>query len=95
MSKPNVVKRMNNVIQSPEVKVIDLTGQTDMNDVSDYNKFKNLDSAHMTSALQADMKYFTKKGEEMNLKSVTNWLVVDFTSEQGRNIIRDALKQVV
>lgn len=97
MSKPNVVKRINDVIQSSEVKTIDLTGskQANKNNLEDYSAFKNLETEEMTSVVFGDMMYFTKKNEDLNLKPVTNWVVVDLANEHGRKLLNAALKQVV
>ncbi|XP_067039989.1 UDP-glucose:glycoprotein glucosyltransferase 1-like [Acropora muricata] len=96
MSQPNVVTRVNNLVQSLERPYIDLTGSgkiTDV-DINDAEAFSKLDSSEMISAVVKDLKYFTKQDEELSLKPITNWVIADLGIKEGRSLVRAALKHL-
>lgn len=97
MSKPNVVKRINQVIQANNLSVVDLTGpkQAGKINLNDCDNFDKLDAAQMVSGIEENMNYFTKTDDEMSLKPITNWVVMDIASEHGRKLLQGALQQMV
>ncbi|XP_020604845.1 UDP-glucose:glycoprotein glucosyltransferase 1-like isoform X2 [Orbicella faveolata] len=96
MSQPNVVPRVNSMIQSMERPYIDLTGSHRMPDVeiNDPEAFGTLDSSQMASVIVKDLKYFTKQGEELTLKPITNWVIADLANKEGRALVKAALQQM-
>ncbi|XP_068732744.1 UDP-glucose:glycoprotein glucosyltransferase 1-like [Montipora capricornis] len=96
MSQPNVVTRVNSIVQSLERPYIDLTGSKQIPDVdiNDSEAFAKLDSSQMISLIAKDLKYFTKEGEELSLKPVTNWVIADLANKEGRSLVKAALEQM-
>lgn len=96
MSQPNVVPRVNSMVQSMERPYIDLTASQQIPDVDINNPgtFAMLDSPQMVSTIAKNLKYFTKQGEELTLKPVTNWVVADLSMKEGRALVKAALKQM-
>ncbi|KAJ7328106.1 UDP-glucose:glycoprotein glucosyltransferase 1 [Desmophyllum pertusum] len=98
MSQPNVVARVNSMVQSMERPFMDLTGTHDMPGadvaMNDPETFAMLDSSQMASVIAKDLKYFTKQGEELSLKPVTNWVIADLANKEGRFLVKAALQQM-
>ncbi|XP_048588616.1 UDP-glucose:glycoprotein glucosyltransferase 1 isoform X2 [Nematostella vectensis] len=96
MTKPNVVKRLNDVIQASDRPIIDLVGGTLGDDVTldDNSKFGELGHAQMVTAVERGMKYFTRMGEDLSLKPLTSWIVADLASFDGRRLVKAAFEQM-
>ncbi|KAL9964464.1 hypothetical protein ACROYT_G028110 [Oculina patagonica] len=98
MSQPNVVPRVNSMVQSMDRPFIDLTGSHQMPgadvEINDPEAFSMLDSPQMTSVIVKDLKYFTKQGEELSLKPITNWVIADLAKKEGRALVKAALQQM-
>ncbi|KAG3274342.1 UDP-glucose glycoprotein glucosyltransferase 1, transcript variant X2 [Ictidomys tridecemlineatus] len=105
MNQPNVVPRINSRILTAEREYLDLTasiprtmlnrsGESDYQDnffVDDYARFSALDSQGKTAALANSMNYLTKKDDSF-IRPVTFWIVGDFDTPSGRQLLYDAIK---
>ncbi|XP_066202024.1 UDP-glucose:glycoprotein glucosyltransferase 1 isoform X1 [Saccopteryx leptura] len=98
MNQPNVVPRINSRILTPEREYLDLTATNNFF-VDDYARFATLDSQGKTAAIANSMKYLTKKGmsskeiyDDSFIRPVTFWIVGDFDSPSGRQLLYDAIK---
>uniref|UniRef100_K9J3X2 UDP-glucose ceramide glucosyltransferase-like 1 n=1 Tax=Desmodus rotundus TaxID=9430 RepID=K9J3X2_DESRO len=90
MNQPNVVPRINSRILTAEREYLDLT-VTNNFFVDDYARFTALDSQGKTAAIVNSMNYLTKKDDSF-IRPVTFWIVGDFDSPSGRQLLYDAIK---
>nr|XP_020023954.1 UDP-glucose:glycoprotein glucosyltransferase 1-like [Castor canadensis] len=90
MNQPNVVPRINSRILTAEREYLDLTANNNFF-VDDYARFSVLDSEGKTAALANSMSYLTKKDDSF-IRPVTFWIVGDFDSPSGRQLLYDAIK---
>uniref|UniRef100_A0A8C9US22 UDP-glucose:glycoprotein glucosyltransferase 1 n=1 Tax=Spermophilus dauricus TaxID=99837 RepID=A0A8C9US22_SPEDA len=98
MNQPNVVPRINSRILTAEREYLDLTASNNFF-VDDYARFSALDSQGKTAALANSMNYLTKKGmsskeiyDDSFIRPVTFWIVGDFDTPSGRQLLYDAIK---
>ncbi|XP_033087801.1 UDP-glucose:glycoprotein glucosyltransferase 1 isoform X1 [Trachypithecus francoisi] len=98
MNQPNVVPRINSRILTAERDYLDLTASNNFF-VDDYARFTILDSPGKTAAVANSMNYLTKKGmsskeiyDDSFIRPVTFWIVGDFDSPSGRQLLYDAIK---
>ncbi|XP_007461376.1 PREDICTED: UDP-glucose:glycoprotein glucosyltransferase 1 [Lipotes vexillifer] len=98
MNQPNVVPRINSRILTAEREYLDLTATNNFF-VDDYARFTILDSQGKTAAIANSMNYLTKKGmsskeiyDDSFIRPVTFWIVGDFDSPPGRQLLYDAIK---
>ncbi|KAM9085878.1 UDP-glucose:glycoprotein glucosyltransferase 1 isoform 3-T3 [Megaptera novaeangliae] len=98
MNQPNVVPRINSRILTAEREYLDLTATNNFF-VDDYARFTVLDSQGRTAAIANSMNYLTKKGmsskeiyDDSFIRPVTFWIVGDFDSPPGRQLLYDAIK---
>uniref|UniRef100_A0A8C0JT06 UDP-glucose ceramide glucosyltransferase-like 1 n=1 Tax=Canis lupus dingo TaxID=286419 RepID=A0A8C0JT06_CANLU len=98
MNQPNVVPRINSRILTSEREYLDLTATNNFF-VDDYARFSVLDSQGKTAAIANSMNYLTKKGmsskeiyDDSFIRPVTFWIVGDFDSPSGRQLLYDAIK---
>ncbi|KAF6116859.1 UDP-glucose glycoprotein glucosyltransferase 1 [Phyllostomus discolor] len=98
MNQPNVVPRINSRILTAEREYLDLT-VTNNFFVDDYARFTALDSQGKTAAIVNSMNYLAKKGmsskeiyDDSFIRPVTFWIVGDFDSPSGRQLLYDAIK---
>uniref|UniRef100_A0A4X2L323 UDP-glucose ceramide glucosyltransferase-like 1 n=1 Tax=Vombatus ursinus TaxID=29139 RepID=A0A4X2L323_VOMUR len=98
MNQPNVVPRINSRILTAERQYLDLTATNNFF-VDDYARFSLLDSQDKTAAVANSMTYLTKKGmsskeiyDDSFIRPVTFWIVGDFDSPSGRQLLYDAIK---
>ncbi|XP_062950873.1 UDP-glucose:glycoprotein glucosyltransferase 1 isoform X2 [Cynocephalus volans] len=98
MNQPNVVPRINSRILTAEREYLDLTANNNFF-VDDYARFTVLDSQGKTAAIANSMNYLTKKGmsskeiyDDTFIRPVTFWIVGDFDSPSGRQLLYDAIK---
>ncbi|KAI4575177.1 hypothetical protein MJG53_003107 [Ovis ammon polii x Ovis aries] len=98
MNQPNVVPRINSRILTAEREYLDLTATNNFF-VDDYARFTVLDSQGKTAAIANSMNYLTKKGmsskeiyDDSFIRPVTFWIVGDFDSPSGRQLLYDAIK---
>ncbi|XP_037705016.1 UDP-glucose:glycoprotein glucosyltransferase 1 isoform X2 [Choloepus didactylus] len=90
MNQPNVVPRINSRILTAEREYLDLTATNNFF-VDDYARFTVLDSQGKTAAVANSMNYLTKKDDSF-IRPVTFWIVGDFDSPSGRQLLYDAIK---
>ncbi|XP_077622857.1 UDP-glucose:glycoprotein glucosyltransferase 1 isoform X2 [Crocuta crocuta] len=90
MNQPNVVPRINSRILTSEREYLDLTATNNFF-VDDYARFTVLDSQGKTAAIANSMNYLTKKDDSF-IRPVTFWIVGDFDSSSGRQLLYDAIK---
>ncbi|XP_036712981.1 UDP-glucose:glycoprotein glucosyltransferase 1 isoform X2 [Balaenoptera musculus] len=90
MNQPNVVPRINSRILTAEREYLDLTATNNFF-VDDYARFTVLDSQGRTAAIANSMNYLTKKDDSF-IRPVTFWIVGDFDSPPGRQLLYDAIK---
>ncbi|XP_069103600.1 UDP-glucose:glycoprotein glucosyltransferase 1-like [Argopecten irradians] len=93
MERDNVLPRLNSRVLSPEKKSLDFTVRLEAGVYDDVDKFRNLNSKAMTSVMTQNMKYLTRKDEDM-LRPVTMWVVCDLETPEGRDLLYSALKQL-
>ncbi|XP_054981511.1 UDP-glucose:glycoprotein glucosyltransferase 1 isoform X2 [Sorex araneus] len=98
MNQPNVVPRINSRILTAEREYLDLTATNNFF-VDDFARFTVLDSPGKTAAIANSMHYLTKKGmsskeiyDDSFIRPVTFWIVADFDSPSGRQLLYDAIK---
>ncbi|XP_023565444.1 UDP-glucose:glycoprotein glucosyltransferase 1 isoform X2 [Octodon degus] len=90
MNQPNVVPRINSRVLTAEREYLDLTASNNFF-VDDYSRFSVLDSQGKTAAIANSMNYLTKKDDSF-IRPVTFWIVGDFDSTSGRQLLYDAIK---
>nr|XP_051704720.1 UDP-glucose:glycoprotein glucosyltransferase 1 isoform X2 [Oryctolagus cuniculus] len=90
MNQPNVVPRINSRILTAQRVYLDLTASNNFF-VDDYARFTVLDSQGKSAAIANSMNYLTKKDESF-IRPVTFWVVGDFDSSSGRQLLYDAIK---
>lgn len=61
---------------------------------SDGMSFMGLIGRQQTAILSQKLKYLSNPAEEFSTKSVTVWLVMDITSDEGRKLILNAFEHV-
>ncbi|EDL99288.1 UDP-glucose ceramide glucosyltransferase-like 1, isoform CRA_c [Rattus norvegicus] len=90
MNQPNVVPRINSRILTAKREYLDLTASNNFY-VDDFARFSALDSRGKTAAIANSMNYLTKKDDSF-IRPVTFWIVGDFDSPSGRQLLYDAIK---
>ncbi|XP_069829133.1 UDP-glucose:glycoprotein glucosyltransferase 1 isoform X2 [Dendropsophus ebraccatus] len=90
MAQPNVVPRINLRILEVERQYLDLTATNNFF-VDDYARFSVLDSSAKSAAIANSMNYLTKKDDSF-VRPVTFWIVGDFDTPSGRQLLYDAIK---
>ncbi|XP_068089370.1 UDP-glucose:glycoprotein glucosyltransferase 1 [Hyperolius riggenbachi] len=98
MTQPNVVPRINLRILEGERQHLDLTAINNFF-VDDYARFSVLESRDKSAAVANSMTYLTKKGmsskeiyDDSFVRPVTFWIVGDFDTHAGRQLLYDAVK---
>ncbi|XP_062521392.1 UDP-glucose:glycoprotein glucosyltransferase 1-like [Corticium candelabrum] len=92
-TQPNVFKRYNSEIFSQKNERIDMSYSTAVVS-SDGMSFMGLIGRQQTAILSQKLKYLSNPAEEFSTKSVTVWLVMDITSDEGRKLILNAFEHV-
>uniref|UniRef100_A0A452TQU7 UDP-glucose ceramide glucosyltransferase-like 1 n=1 Tax=Ursus maritimus TaxID=29073 RepID=A0A452TQU7_URSMA len=90
MNQPNVVPRINSRILTSEREYLDLTATSKEHFRNNFG-FTVLDSQGKTAAIANSMNYLTKKDDSF-IRPVTFWIVGDFDSPSGRQLLYDAIK---
>ncbi|XP_064360688.1 UDP-glucose:glycoprotein glucosyltransferase 2 isoform X5 [Dromaius novaehollandiae] len=93
MEQQNVVSRINPTILGAERKYIHFRSTSVPFDVQDFSTFSFLDSQDKSAVISDDMKYLTKKDEDV-LYAVTIWIIADFDKPAGRQLLSNALKHL-
>ncbi|XP_028405524.1 UDP-glucose:glycoprotein glucosyltransferase 1-like isoform X2 [Dendronephthya gigantea] len=95
MEKPNVVKRLNTIIQDSTRPRIDLVGRPWTEDLpGTIEEMKALGNDHLVDIVRRNMNYFIGKNE-MNLRPITYWIITDLKNTEGRKLFAAALDQMV
>eukprot|EP00795_Rhopilema_esculentum_P016307 gene16307-7694_t len=90
MSKPNVVKRLNSMVQTTEGPYLDVSVSDKDLVIKDKEDFTGLQVVDIFNAVVNDVKYFlTDRG------AVTTWVVADADTVVGRQLIRSALNFII
>ncbi|XP_021356134.1 UDP-glucose:glycoprotein glucosyltransferase 1-like isoform X2 [Mizuhopecten yessoensis] len=93
MERDNVLPRLNSRVLTPAKKSLDFTLRLEANVYGDVDQFSVLNTKAMTSIMTQNMKYLTRKDEDM-LRPVTMWVVCDLETAEGRDLLYSALKQL-
>uniref|UniRef100_A0A8B9MFC4 UDP-glucose:glycoprotein glucosyltransferase 2 n=1 Tax=Accipiter nisus TaxID=211598 RepID=A0A8B9MFC4_9AVES len=93
MDQHNVVSRINPTILGAERRYIHFRSTTVPFDVEDFSTFSFLDSQDKSAVISDNMKYLTKKDEDV-LYAVTIWIIADFDKPAGRQLLSNALKHL-
>uniref|UniRef100_H2UQ26 UDP-glucose ceramide glucosyltransferase-like 1 n=1 Tax=Takifugu rubripes TaxID=31033 RepID=H2UQ26_TAKRU len=100
MNQPSVVPRINPRVLSTSRTYLDLS-DTNNYFVDDYARFSTLSVKEKSTAVANSMNYMTKKGitstnkhDEGYIRPVTFWVVGDFDSPSGRQLLSDAIRHM-
>ncbi|KAJ8309822.1 hypothetical protein KUTeg_011687 [Tegillarca granosa] len=92
MEQDHVLPRLNSRILSPPAKSLDFTTNIDGNIFNEPDTFKLLGSKDMSSIINENMKYISRKDEL--LQGVTMWIVCDLETVKGRELMYSAMKHL-
>uniref|UniRef100_A0A674K6U8 UDP-glucose ceramide glucosyltransferase-like 1 n=1 Tax=Terrapene triunguis TaxID=2587831 RepID=A0A674K6U8_9SAUR len=87
MDQRNVVSRINPTILDTKRRYINFIS------MSDFSTFSFLDSQDKSAVISQNMKYLTKKDEDV-IYAVTVWIIADFDKPAGRHLLSKALKHL-
>ncbi|XP_067392935.1 UDP-glucose:glycoprotein glucosyltransferase 2 [Emydura macquarii macquarii] len=93
MDQRNVVSRVNPTILGIKRRYINLISTSVSVDVEDFSTFSFLDSQDKSAVISQNMKYLTKKDEDVTY-AVTIWIIADFDKPAGRRLLSRALKHL-
>uniref|UniRef100_A0A8C2WU40 UDP-glucose ceramide glucosyltransferase-like 1 n=1 Tax=Cyclopterus lumpus TaxID=8103 RepID=A0A8C2WU40_CYCLU len=94
MNQANVVPRINPRVLSTSRTYLDLS-DTNNYFVDDYARFSTLDTQEKSTAVANSMNYMTKKGKDDGyIRPVTFWVVGDFDTPAGRQLLYDAIRHM-
>ncbi|TNN36569.1 UDP-glucose:glycoprotein glucosyltransferase 1 [Liparis tanakae] len=93
MNQANVVPRINPRVLSTSRAYLDLS-DTNNYFVDDYARFSTLDTREKSTAVANSMNYMTKK-DDGYIRPVTFWVVGDFDTPPGRQLLYDAIRHMV
>ncbi|XP_038243099.1 UDP-glucose:glycoprotein glucosyltransferase 2 isoform X1 [Dermochelys coriacea] len=93
MDQPNVVSRINPTILGTKRRFINFISTSVPVGVEDFSTFSFLDSQDKSAVISENMKYLTKKDEDV-IYAVTIWIIADFDKPPGRHLLSKALKHL-
>ena len=97
MKQPNIMPRLNDRILAEDkdkVAVVDLASGHALPKLT-ADSFRALDAASMAATVAEHMDYLTLRDDAAKrLNVLTAWVVADFETEQGREILRGAVSHV-
>uniref|UniRef100_A0A8C0GSJ8 UDP-glucose ceramide glucosyltransferase-like 1 n=1 Tax=Chelonoidis abingdonii TaxID=106734 RepID=A0A8C0GSJ8_CHEAB len=93
MDQHNVVSRINPIILGPKRRYINFISMSVPVGVEDFSTFSFLDSQDKSAVISQNMKYLTKKDEDV-IYAVTIWIIADFDKPAGRHLLSKALKHL-
>ncbi|XP_046852680.1 UDP-glucose:glycoprotein glucosyltransferase 1-like isoform X2 [Xenia sp. Carnegie-2017] len=94
MEKPNVVKRLNTIIQDSKNAHIDLVGKSWTENLpTTTQEIMNIRHDQLVDIVCRTMKYFIGKND-MELRPITYWIVTNVNTLEGRKLLSAALKQM-
>uniref|UniRef100_A0A670ICX5 UDP-glucose ceramide glucosyltransferase-like 1 n=1 Tax=Podarcis muralis TaxID=64176 RepID=A0A670ICX5_PODMU len=94
MEQQNVVSHIHDKILDPQRRYLNFASPSVPIDTNDFSTFSFLDSQDKTFVISENMKYVTRKGTfyEDVVYPGTIWIVADFDSPDGRQLLSNALK---
>ncbi|XP_056283243.1 UDP-glucose:glycoprotein glucosyltransferase 1 isoform X2 [Pseudoliparis swirei] len=92
MNQANVVPRINPRVLSTSRAYLDLS-DTNNYFVDDYARFSTLGTKEKSAAVANSMNYMTKK-DDGYIRPVTFWVVGDFDTPSGRQLLYDAIRHM-
>uniref|UniRef100_A0A8C8STQ4 UDP-glucose ceramide glucosyltransferase-like 1 n=1 Tax=Pelusios castaneus TaxID=367368 RepID=A0A8C8STQ4_9SAUR len=93
MDQSNVVSRINPTVLGNKRRYINLISTSVPVGVEDISTFSFLDSQDKSAVISQNMKYLTKKDEDVTY-AVTIWIIADFDKPAGRHLLFRALKHL-
>uniref|UniRef100_A0A8C3TEF1 UDP-glucose ceramide glucosyltransferase-like 1 n=1 Tax=Chelydra serpentina TaxID=8475 RepID=A0A8C3TEF1_CHESE len=93
MDQRNVVSRINPTILGTKRRYINFISTSVPVGVEDFSTFSFLDSQDKSAVISQNMKYLTKKDEDV-IYAVTIWIIADFDKPAGRHLLSKALKHL-
>uniref|UniRef100_A0A674KEL9 UDP-glucose ceramide glucosyltransferase-like 1 n=1 Tax=Terrapene triunguis TaxID=2587831 RepID=A0A674KEL9_9SAUR len=93
MDQRNVVSRINPTILDTKRRYINFISMSVPVGVEDFSTFSFLDSQDKSAVISQNMKYLTKKDEDV-IYAVTVWIIADFDKPAGRHLLSKALKHL-
>uniref|UniRef100_A0A8C4VRH5 UDP-glucose ceramide glucosyltransferase-like 1 n=1 Tax=Gopherus evgoodei TaxID=1825980 RepID=A0A8C4VRH5_9SAUR len=93
MDQHNVVSRINPIILGTKRRYINFISMSVPVGVEDFSTFSFLDSQDKSAVISQNMKYLTKKDEDV-IYAVTIWIIADFDKPAGRYLLSKALKHL-
>uniref|UniRef100_A0A670IBP7 UDP-glucose ceramide glucosyltransferase-like 1 n=1 Tax=Podarcis muralis TaxID=64176 RepID=A0A670IBP7_PODMU len=91
MEQQNVVSHIHDKILDPQRRYLNFASPSVPIDTNDFSTFSFLDSQDKTFVISENMKYVTRKDEDVVYPG-TIWIVADFDSPDGRQLLSNALK---
>ncbi|EMP29740.1 UDP-glucose:glycoprotein glucosyltransferase 2 [Chelonia mydas] len=93
MDQHNIVSRINPTILGTKRRYINFISTSVPVGVEDFSTFSFLDSQDKSAVISENMKYLTKKDEDV-IYAVTIWIIADFDKPSGRHLLSKALKHL-
>ncbi|XP_017270490.1 UDP-glucose:glycoprotein glucosyltransferase 1 isoform X1 [Kryptolebias marmoratus] len=100
MNQPSVVPRLNPRVLSTSRTYLDLSSTNNFF-IDDYARFSSLETKEKSAAVANSMNYMTKKGmtttnrhDDGYIRPVTFWVVGDFDTPSGRQLLYDAIRHM-
>ncbi|XP_028929420.1 UDP-glucose:glycoprotein glucosyltransferase 2 isoform X3 [Ornithorhynchus anatinus] len=93
MDQSNVVSRISPLVLGTERRYLNLISTSVSVDIQDFSTFSYLDSQDKSAVIARNMRYLTKKDEDV-ISPVTIWIIADFDKSSGRQLLSNALKHM-
>ncbi|XP_062982125.1 UDP-glucose:glycoprotein glucosyltransferase 2 [Elgaria multicarinata webbii] len=93
MEQQNVVSHIHDRILDTEKRYLNFASSSVPIDTNDFSTFSFLDSQDKTFFVSENMKYVTKKDDDV-IYPVTIWIVADYDKPNGRQLLSNALKHL-
>ncbi|XP_053166108.1 UDP-glucose:glycoprotein glucosyltransferase 2 isoform X2 [Hemicordylus capensis] len=93
MEQQNVVSHIHDKILDADKRYLNFISPSVPLDVNDFSTFSFLDSPDKTIFVSENMKYVSKKEEDV-IYPVTMWIVADYDKPDGRQLLANALKHL-
>ncbi|XP_061486068.1 UDP-glucose:glycoprotein glucosyltransferase 2 isoform X2 [Rhineura floridana] len=91
MEQQNVVSHIHDKILATEKRYLNFVSPSVPIDTNDFSTFPFLDSQDKTFVVSENMKYVTRKDEDV-IYPVTIWIIADCDKPDGRQLLSNALK---
>ncbi|XP_029460576.1 UDP-glucose:glycoprotein glucosyltransferase 2 isoform X2 [Rhinatrema bivittatum] len=93
MDQPNVVSRINPTILETERRHLNFISKGAALNVNDFSTFSYLDSQDKIAVIVNNMNYLRRKDEDV-IYAVTIWIIADFDTLSGRQLLYNAVKHM-